>query len=98
MVNWNRLFGNSEIPDNSVQDRSPVSASADQQFMPRNKAVDESGQAGKGLPFTELGQFKVHEASVRLLDHQYCLDNYVVVLDAVDNQSGDPVTRHATPR
>jgi type II secretory ATPase GspE/PulE/Tfp pilus assembly ATPase PilB-like protein len=35
------------------------------------------GQAGS---FTELGQFLVHPASVRLLEHEFCLEHLVVVL------------------
>jgi type II secretory ATPase GspE/PulE/Tfp pilus assembly ATPase PilB-like protein len=42
--------------------------------------------------FTELGNFKIHPGSIRLLKFKYCLQNRVVVLGQVDPGSKEPVT------
>ncbi|HYO15084.1 MAG TPA: GspE/PulE family protein [Thermoanaerobaculia bacterium] len=51
----------------------------------------EPGAAG-GEEFVELSQFEIDERSVRLLKYEYCLENEVVVLGAVDPRGKDPVT------
>jgi hypothetical protein len=71
MAKWNRLFGNIINADKAADDPGPHTGPASPKTVP-----DE-------WTFAELGQFKIHEASVRLPDYEFCLQNYVVVLDEV---------------
>ncbi len=48
--------------------------------------------SGPHPPFTELGQFRVHGPSVRLLGYEFCLRNHVVVLDDATLDPAEPVT------
>ncbi|HEX6898917.1 MAG TPA: GspE/PulE family protein [Thermoanaerobaculia bacterium] len=45
-----------------------------------------------GPEFTELAQFEINARAVRLLEHEFCVDNDVVVLGRVDPRSREPVT------
>ena len=47
---------------------------------------------GASPEFTELAQFEIDGRSVRLLDHDYCVKNEVVVLGRVDPRGKEPVT------
>src|SRR3954464_8290376 len=50
-----------------------------------------SPREGPAELFTELAQLEVDERSVRLLDHDLCLEKRVVVLGKVDPHGSDPV-------
>ena len=52
---------------------------------------DESAPEGPSELFNELAQYEVDERSVRLLDHDLCLEKRVVVLGKVDPHGSDPV-------
>src|SRR4051812_14397512 len=53
--------------------------------------TDPSAPEGPAELFTELAQLEVDERSVRLLDHDLCLEKRVVVLGKVDPHGSDPV-------
>jgi len=95
MANWNWLFSKIIKAENAS---SEVPADAETQthlYVSQNMKTGNSAETksfADEWPFAELGHFKVHEASVRLLDYEFCLQNYVVVLDEVDVHSGDTVT------
>src|SRR4051794_102245 len=52
---------------------------------------DPSAPEGPSELFNELAQHEVDERSVRLLDHDLCLEKRVVVLGKVDPHGSDPV-------
>jgi len=58
----------------------------------RRTMIDPSSPNPDGLSdFSELSQFEIDERSVRLIDHDYCLENLVVVLGKIDPAGREPV-------
>jgi type II secretory ATPase GspE/PulE/Tfp pilus assembly ATPase PilB-like protein len=53
--------------------------------------TDPSAPEGPAELFNELAQHEVDERSVRILDHDLCLERRVVVLGKVDPHGSDPV-------